>query len=160
MISESYIQFLISDKYLDFKDIENPIKRKISDTQYVMTDLSKFTYYEMHVNNNEYELYDNLIWSDTVTKTGEFLTFDKNTQGVLPNNSDDNFMIIDFKQSDKVNQYERHVYTFFDLMGNIGGFFEIFEIAFAVFVGYFSSKIYEHSLLNGLKSSTVSVVNL
>jgi hypothetical protein len=46
--------------------------------------------------------------------------------------------------------YERSVFSFFDLTGNLGGLFEILELSGSLFVGFFAGKIFLYSILSRL----------
>ena len=43
--------------------------------------------------------------------------------------------------SEEIDIYERSVFTFLDLIGQIGGIYELLEVSTAFFVGYYNSKI-------------------
>ena len=53
-----------------------------------------------------------------------------------------------FVQDTRVDTYERAVFGVFDLTGQIGGLYEIFEIFGALFIGYFSEKLFYFSLFS------------
>ena len=46
--------------------------------------------------------------------------------------------------------YERSVFSFLDLAGNLGGFFEILERTGAFLVGFFAGPMFMYSILSSL----------
>ena len=57
--------------------------------------------------------------------------------------------------SEKIEKYERTVYSFLDLPGQIGGIYELLEITAAFFVGYYNSTILNYELVKKIKKVTV-----
>ncbi|CAI2386977.1 unnamed protein product [Moneuplotes crassus] len=145
-VTGSILSFVHSHSFLDFDDIETPIKRKFEDRRFRLT-YGELIDYGLHVVKSEYTLYDSPIWSSQVTKQGEFYSLDQISQ-----TSDPRLHItpifIELKMSSKVNNLERRVYSIYDALGNLGGFIGIFQIIFAFMAGYFGSKIYYHKLMN------------
>lgn len=123
------MDILISSQYLDFKDIESPIKRQYDALNYIyINDIISYDH-AILVSKSEYTLYDNLFWSDTVSEQGEFYEIDHSNQHVNKKYSDsDYYILLDIKMSNKINQYERRVYSFYTLVSNIGGFYEMIHI--------------------------------
>ena len=78
------------------------------------------------LNYNEVELYDSYfrIWDSQQVDENNFLSIDT----ILPNNlygiNPDSYYQCDFRLSNRVIQYERVIYSFFDMAGDIGGFGE------------------------------------
>ena len=48
--------------------------------------------------------------------------------------------------------YESSVYSIFDLISELGGAFEIFEIACKFIIGYYVNKLFYHSIINSMNS--------
>jgi hypothetical protein len=144
---------MVSTLYLDFNDVETPIKRQYDASNYVYINKDLSTYHDINLAKSEYVLYDNLFWSDTVSSIGEFYQVDYSTHHVSERESVNDYLVyLDIQMSNKIYQYERRIYSFYTLASNIGGFFEIVHITCKIIVGYFSFKIYSHTLLNTQKS--------
>ena len=47
------------------------------------------------------------------------------------------------------------MFTFLDLIGQIGGIYELLEVFAAFFVGYYNGKMFNYALVNKLNSSTI-----
>ena len=52
-----------------------------------------------------------------------------------------------FVKDTKSKSFERSVFGFFEVTGNIGGLFEILEITGGLIVGLFSGKLFLYSIL-------------
>lgn len=55
-----------------------------------------------------------------------------------------------FTKDQLSESYERSVFSFFDLTGNLGGLFEVLELVGALFVEFFAGKIFLYSILSRL----------
>ena len=60
------------------------------------------------------------------------------------------FIAFSFARDEISMEYSRSVFTFLDLTGNLGGLFEILEIAGSLIVAVFAHKIFLYSLLSRL----------
>jgi hypothetical protein len=141
---------------VDLNDIDNPVKRKFDEDVYVKTQLEKYNYIDVYLSKTEYTLYDNPLWASEISKQGVYYDVERvsNSYGDL---SDRWFGRLSVKMSNKVNQMERHVYTFFDLIGTIGGFYGLFDIFLGIILGYLGAKMYKHSLLNSIPIQKVTL---
>lgn len=145
---------LKSTEYIDLTDIENPIKRKFDEDIYVKTQIDKFNSIDVYLSKTEYTLYDNPLWASEISKEGFYYDVERasNSFGDLSGRF---FGRLSVKMSNKVNIVERHVFSFFDLIGTIGGFFELFDISLGIILGYLGAKMYKHSLLNSVSKHKV-----
>lgn len=95
---------------------------------------------------NEYEIDDSYFFPNQ--NEGKFYTISDHkimyTQKYL---GDDFLGDISFTLDTIGTKYEAKVYTILDLIGQMGGIFEMLIFIPSVIVGYIAHKIYEHSLL-------------
>lgn len=126
---------------------------------FIETQIHKYNAIDVYLSKTEYTLYDNPLWSNEISKRGIYYDVERvsNSYGDY---RDRWFGSLSIRMSNKVIQVERHVYTFFDLIGTIGGFFELFDISLAIVLGYFGSKMYKHSLLNSVSNKLVMFIIL
>lgn len=145
---------LKSTEYADLNDIDTPIKRRFDRDMFIRTQLQKYNAIDVYLSKTEYTLYDNPLWANEISHQGRYYDVERvsNSYGDL---SDRWFGTLSIRMSNKIIQVERHVYTFFDLIGTIGGFFELFDISLAIVLGYLGSKMYKHSLLNSVSNKLV-----
>jgi hypothetical protein len=124
------MDILIANQYIDFNDIKTPIKYQYDAKYYVSISDLLNTYLVLTVAKNEYTLYDSIFWGDTVTSSGEFYRVDFSSHAVIERHHPSSFLLrIDVRISGQINQYERRVYPLYSLIGNIGGFYGIIDIA-------------------------------
>jgi len=155
-IDGQILAIILSHEYLDFNDVENPIKRKFEDRKIRMS-WNNYIDYGMYISKNEYNLYDNTFHANSLSKSGEYFSIDEIAQTSEPKRYASPF-IMEIKMSSKITEYERHLYTFYDALGNIGGVLGIINIFFTIIAGYFGSKMYHHALLNHMKDIPVSLI--
>ena len=55
-----------------------------------------------------------------------------------------------FAKSNQETTIERSVFTFLDLLGNLGGIFEVLSVLGSIFVTIFSEKLFHYSILSNL----------
>ena len=61
--------------------------------------------------------------------------------------------------SEEIEIYERIVFSFLDLTGQIGGIYELLEITAAFFVGYYNNILFNYELVNNIKTSECEKFN-
>jgi hypothetical protein len=124
------MDILVANKYIDFNDIETPIKYQYDARYYVSISDLLNTYLVLTVAINEYTLYDNIFWGDIISGSGEFYRVDYSSHAVIERQNPSSYLLrIDIRISNQINQYERRVYPLYSLISNIGGFYGIFDIA-------------------------------
>ena len=104
-------------------------------------------------NKNEYTKNDNPFWFEQ--EQGFFYSFDRfqlDTYKIALNHSESTLLYSKISISEEIDIYERSVFTFLDLIGQIGGIYELLEVSAAFFVGYYNSKIFSYELVNKLNS--------
>ena len=60
------------------------------------------------------------------------------------------FYLAQFRLVNRVNEYERRVYHFFDLLGDVGGFFEALYILSHLCVGGIASRLLFASIIRDI----------
>jgi hypothetical protein len=151
--------FVKSVEYVDLNDMDNPIKRKIDADSFMFTMIDKFNDMTMFLSKTEYILYDNPFSANEISKQGVYYDVDRvsNTYGDYNSQW---YCRISLLMSNKINQSERRVRTFFSLVANIGGFFVILDFGLIIILGYLSAKMYKHSLLNSISKHQVKLHTL
>lgn len=155
---ESIFDVLISNPYFDFKDIDNPIGHELDSRFTFKLNPEMYNLMNIYVEKNEYTTSDDYLGLST-PKTGEFFRADEFTVDKFPKNSE--YVVSSYiYMSSKINQYERQVMSFMDIIGLIGGFFELFQVIAGFFIEYFVSKIFAFSLVNNLEKTKMSYKKL
>ena len=151
MLNNSLLEMLIIKPYFDYSDIENPIKYHIDDSHYLFLHFNAAYLMEMYVRKNEYTLYDSIFSSNY--ESGVFYSIEKSK--ILPLYNNHVILAqINFVVDNQIDQYERTVQTVFEVIGIIGGNYEILRIIFGVFIGMYTSTIFNQTVVNNYKVGT------
>ena len=158
-IDNSKVKFLMKSNYFDFTDLDNPVKFFIREEQVRLTSIhTKYSY--LTLKENEYLIDNDPYWDSD--HMGFFYSFDQfqndlsiNSYGKRHQQSLDPALFLEVKMSisEEIEIYERIVYSFLDLTGQIGGIYELMEITAAFFVGYYNKVFYNYELANKIKTS-------
>ena len=62
------------------------------------------------------------------------------------------FLLSQILVSEEIEIYERTVFSFLDLTGQIGGIYELLEVIAAFFVGYYNNKIFNFELVKSINN--------
>ena len=120
--------------YFDFNDFSNPVKSYLDDMSYIsiMKDTQAFIAYKVKVN----EVYDNsniIFGTQAFSSNYNFYSIDKidtNLQNF--NSTKSSYAVINISLDQKINQYLRSSYSFWDMLGYMGGIY-----GFLKALGYF-----------------------
>ena len=142
------IELFIVNTYFDSNEYDNPIKTYIEDgIGYSgvngISHLANF-----YFQNNEIETQNSYLSMFHRKQKYSFINLDtiKNSIG----SSDESIFKFGFIKSNKKRSIERSVFTFLDLIGTLGGIFEIFSIIGGILVAIFSEKMFYYSVLSNL----------
>ena len=151
-LKKTELKLAISNAYFDLGDYSDPVKHFYDDEfRWRMVPgfkLSKF----VQVQNNDASVRDSPVPFSPAT-SHKFFSVDKVIEKIeLEGASGDDSEVIEvrFRLDTKHHTYERRVFAFSDMMGLIGGVFEVLMISGGFLVGSFSSKMYNASILNKL----------
>ena len=106
--------------------MENPIKYHMDDSNYLFLNFDAAYIMEMYVRKSEYALYDS-IFGSTGDKFGEFYGIE-NSKIIPVSNNQITLAQLRFYVDHQIDQYERKVQTVFEVVGIIGGNYEILRI--------------------------------
>ena len=136
--------------YFDSNDYEEPVKTYVNQDQFIQLSSSWPQTYEIAIQENEALLSDNLFFS-TGYKSKKFYSISPPVYRSYSNQLIPNLLTqIRISLSREGEQYERVVYTFFDMFGYLGGLFDFLYFAGYLFVGYFNNKKYMLKILSKL----------
>jgi len=104
---------------------------------------------EIQLNYNEVELKDSYfqIWSQQQTEFYNFLSVDHSVSQSLRTINPTAYFQAQFRLNNRVNEYERVVYSFFDMAGDIGGFMEAVYIFFVFGIGAYANRMFFASVI-------------
>ncbi|CAI2363146.1 unnamed protein product [Moneuplotes crassus] len=142
--------FMISSKYFDFEDYDNPIKRVVDDkfSFRLSSGLKKFI--SLYVKKSTISLSDSILPFGAEIQDS-FYSIEDNQEDAQTREIDDQILIdFEISQDSIVDSYERRVYSILDLSGQLGGFFEVLAIFGGALVHYFASQMCSYSLFSQL----------
>ena len=101
---------------------------------------------------NEVELKDSffLILDDAQTTRTNFLSVSGIRDQGLRSLNPTAYFQAQFRLTNRVIEYERVIYSFFDMAGDVGGFGEFLHITFFILVGGFANRMFIASLIQDL----------
>ena len=140
IIQNFRIAILVANSYVDFNDYENPVKRYFDDRySYKLTPgFRKIS--RMFLRQNTAEFRDSLM-DIGFTDNKKFYSVGVEDSDFAIEPSDgtlyDYVMLLDHNK----DNYERSVYSLFDLSGQLGGLYEVLELFGKISVGFITSKM-------------------
>ena len=102
---------------------------------------------DFYFRKNEAETKDSYYSIIPETKQYEFVDIDKTNNYI---SSSETVLTMKFFKSNQSQKIERSVFTLLDLLGLIGGVFEIFSIIGGILVYTFADRIFHYSILSNL----------
>ena len=147
VVNTVFIRIFLVNTYFNFEDYNNPINTFIDERVYRGADglvTSSYLYFQQ----NLAKLRDNSI-NLLSEETRQFLTIETNEKTNVFS-SDFDILSISLQKSNKYIIFERKVFNFLDLIGVIGGAFEVLSAFGGLIVFIFSSKFFYYSILSNL----------
>lgn len=97
--------------------------------------------------NNTYSFYDNYLMGDP--KVGEFYSISSQSSSQTTYIDRLIGQITILLDNESVH-YERRVYNLYDMIGDIGGIYQVVIALFFFFINLYTSKLYDFMLVNGM----------
>ena len=137
------------NSYFDLNSYDDPIKTFIEDRLVYYT-INGFTRdVNFYFQKNEIERQDNYL---SVVSEGEEETFISMSDSETYLKATDGINVFkgSFLKSNKQTSYTRSVFTFLDLLGVIGGVFEVLSAVGSICVMIFAERNFNYSILSNL----------
>ena len=134
--------------YLNFQDYNNPIK-PVLDSRYLFTlvpDFQKNTY--ISIKKSKVELIDSFFQLGQSEEKTFYSVGKTNTDLIVIGSASNTLLTLRFVQDPSLEEYERRVYSIFDVTGKLGGVYEILFIIGAFLTRKFNSKTYLYSVFS------------
>ena len=137
----------IRNAYYDINDIDDPIKY-FYDTSITTKALDDYTRInEVFIRKVTYTIDDNYLMSNQQRK-GKFYKIGRVDKDI-DDQKDAHIMAVFILSLDHQHEsIETSVYTVVDLFGQLGGAFEIFEVAGKLLIGTYANKLFYHYAIN------------
>lgn len=140
-----YAQMYAKMAYIDFNDIDVPIKHTFLDKYYAYLNPKEYTNHDIFIQKNEYTLYDNYLFSNP--KKGSFYSISNDKVSASPM-WDGYLGQTTFYLDNRVQHYERRVYNLYDMISDIGGINQVLMTLCMVLMGIYTNRIYEYFTAN------------
>ena len=141
-IKDTVINIAINDWYVNFDDFNNPIKSFINDhfTYQLVSGFNKQL--KLYVKQSKIELNDNYVLIEN-TQNIHFLDVERSSMDIVLESSDGEIFDVSVKLEGNQDIYKRTVFSLFDLMGQVGGTYQVLFII----CGYFFVKLLSTEML-------------
>ena len=142
----SYAGIAVNSPYFDVEDINGPVKYQFTEDSLARLSLGLTKSVRVKFHQTFYTLHDNFFNPDSA-KTGSFYAYDKSIIETITQSSEV-LGTFEISMSSNSYHYESSVYSISDMMGQIGGIFEIFEVLGKMLIGYYVNKTFYHCTIN------------
>ena len=132
VMNSTYLNVAMISAYFDFDDYDQPIKKYLTDLDGMTLSSSVPSFLEINVQQNEALLSDNLIFPGSYESLKFYSVSNTKSRVVNPAFIANALCSAILNLDRKHEQYERTVYSFFDLFGFLGGLFD--TLAFGGFL--------------------------
>lgn len=138
---------LLLEHYVDFDDINNPVKYKMNNRNGYYADYDSLKYVNIFLQPNTANFQDSAIhFNDKVTK--KFWSLGDSIESTQPK---DNEVLKLYMLLDSANgHYSRVGYSLLDVIANIGGFYGILSLLVSYIVGLFDQNSLLFELMRSL----------
>jgi hypothetical protein len=145
-----FLSFALLNAFYNFEDYSSPITTYLESFNDVSLVKGVAQAFQKEILINEVKSQNYLFYSDS-PKTETFYSLDASISK-LNNYEASNKPYIEaiFSLSNRYDVYERNVYTIFDMLGQLGGVFEILFILGSYVVPFISRKMFYNSLISDL----------
>lgn len=148
-MKQSKINFVFDNTYMDLKDYKDTLKHFLDDGFFwdLAPGFRKKT--DIFVKESMATLVDDYVQLGQ-SNDFSFYQVDNFREQMEIEGTDLQFMSIYLRLDNKNDTYERKVYSFSDLLSQIGGVYQMIVIIGALFVGIFSTRLFEASILQNV----------
>ena len=133
--------------YFDFNVYDEPIKDFIDDSLFFELENSRVKRANMYVSKSQVQLQDAYLQLGQ-QKELEFVQIN-NIRTYDDSNNDDNGLLVEvfIRLDSKYESYERQIYSFLELLGDVGGLQQSLFLAGFLLINFFSSRLFISSIL-------------
>ena len=150
IINTSYLNVAMISAYFDFDDYDQPIKKYLTDLEGLTLTNTISNLLEVKIQQNEAFLSDSLIFPGSYDSL-KFYSISNSKNRIINPALIRNALCSGIINLDRRHEeYERTVYSFFDMFGYIGGLFDALAFGGFLFWDFFNEKIFSHYVLASL----------
>ena len=138
----------IRNRYFDFSDYDTPVKTFVSGYDIYKTLKSFHKHVTMFLRKSEYYLNDDLVQYKNHQEGSYYSIGHKEID--IREMTDDTVVTVRFIQDPIIDQYERTVFTFLEMTGQLGGLYEVIMILTSFMISGVVQKFFTFSILKNL----------
>ena len=151
VMNKNYIDIVVVSSYFDFEDYENPIHYYLQDMNLFNLVPSFGLQVQYQVRQNQGTMNDDyFLGSQGILNEVNFYSIDKKSASYSSIDFNNAYLQAYITLDPQVDQYQRTVYSFLDMLGFIGGIFELLKTFGYLLVSYFIKKQYYSSIISKL----------
>ena len=144
------IYYLVVDESFNPTNFDDPISTVVNDQYFTSTDPSVYSFYDILIQKNEYEIDKGYILTDL--EQGSLYKVTGSTKNTIKQfQNTEYFFSGTFRLSSESNIYKSRVSKFLDVLGIIGGVYELTFGVLSIIFSIFSRKLYFYHMVNSLK---------
>ena len=149
--NQNYIDIAIISSYFDFDDFDDPI-------HYYLQDMNMYNFIpnlgiqvQYQVRLNQAVINDDiLLGSQGISSGVSFYNIERKRISYSTIDFNNAYLQVYINLDPQVDQYQRTVYSFLDMLGFIGGIFELLKTFGYLLVCYFIKRAYYSSIISKL----------
>ncbi|CAI2386634.1 unnamed protein product [Moneuplotes crassus] len=150
-INNMMVRVPFVNNYFDFDDYKNPVKTYIDDRFELYMIDTLYQQQNSFIQVNEAEVQDSYFAYQPGGSNKEFFEIERvDTKLISSQVHQGELLNLKFVKDAASKSYERTVFSFMEVTGNIGGLFEILQIAGGFIVGIFSGRLFTFSMFSSL----------
>ena len=151
VINKNYIDIAIISSYFDFEDYQNPIHYYLQDMNLLNLVPNLDLQVQYQVKKNQGVMNDDFFLdSQGISNEVNFYNIDKKSTTYSSIDFSNAYLQVYITLDPQVDQYQRTVYSFLDMLGFIGGIFELLKTFGYLLVSYFIKRAYYSSIISKL----------
>ncbi|CAI2383311.1 unnamed protein product [Moneuplotes crassus] len=144
-IFSQYLEVAMINSYFDVKSFNDPIKTYLTQEYYYTYQANSMLETNFYLKENNVKALDDYTLIDG-TKKEKFYTVSREKTDRYTYTSD-NYAEIEFHLDPETEVYTRNVFTFMDMLANIGGIFSLLNSFAMLIVGLYGEKMLKNSII-------------
>ena len=151
ILTDIELNIALVNSYFDFEDYDNPVKTYLDDRfRYnLVNSLEKFVVISLQ--ENEAETKDNYFQYSPEGDNHNYVSVDRVDKEIRNAGNQSNVvMSVKFIKDYNYDSHERQVFSVLELIGSLGGLFEIFTLVGGLLVGIVAKMLFNYSMIQSL----------
>ena len=157
-VTQMTLSLIVVNENLDADNFEDPVSTTVNDNYFVTFDTSAYTYYDVLIQKNEYELDKGYIQND-ISKGNLYQVIGASHNVVRQTGDSGVFLSATLRLSSGSKVYTSRTYKIVDLLGTIGGVYEMAFGILSLIFSFISRKLYFYYMINSIQKVRIQPKN-